>query len=86
VYKLALALGKTPCVCGDGPGFIVNRILGIYMNEAGKLAMEGNSIAVIDQALLEFGMPMGPFRLMDEGWRISHWNFLPIVNALYSRA
>ncbi|SPQ99078.1 unnamed protein product (mitochondrion) [Plasmodiophora brassicae] len=66
VYKLALDLGKTPCVCRDGPGFIVNRILGIYMNEAGILAMEGTPIAAIDKALLDFGMPMGPFRLMDE--------------------
>lgn len=60
-------LGKMPCVCNDAPGFVVNRILGIYINEAGLLAMEGNSIAAIEQALVDFGMPMGPFRLIDEG-------------------
>jgi 3-hydroxyacyl-CoA dehydrogenase/enoyl-CoA hydratase/3-hydroxybutyryl-CoA epimerase len=36
------------------------------MNEAGHLAMEGIPITEIDAALLKFGMPMGPFRLMDE--------------------
>ena len=45
---------------------MVNRILGIYMNEAGKLLLEGASITQVDKALLSFGIPMGPFRLMDE--------------------
>jgi 3-hydroxyacyl-CoA dehydrogenase/enoyl-CoA hydratase/3-hydroxybutyryl-CoA epimerase len=36
------------------------------MNEAGILAIEGNNLETIDNALLDFGMPMGPFRLMDE--------------------
>ena len=65
-YKFALDLGKIPVICHDGPGFIVNRILGIYMNEAGHLAMQGCDIETIDSALLSFGMPMGPFRLIDE--------------------
>lgn len=65
-YKLALDLGKVPIICGDCPGFVVNRILGIYMNEAGILAMEGQKLPHVDYALLDFGMPMGPFRLMDE--------------------
>eukprot|EP00474_Spongospora_subterranea_P001732 CRZ02190.1 hypothetical protein [Spongospora subterranea] len=66
IYKLALQLGKTPCICNDGPGFIANRVLGVYMNEAGRLAMEGNSIDTIDGLMVDFGMPMGPFRLIDE--------------------
>ena len=65
-YKLALDLGKIPVICGDCPGFVVNRILGIYMNEAGLCMMEGCPIDYVDRALLQFGMPMGPFRLMDE--------------------
>eukprot|EP00455_Lapot_gusevi_P041615 TRINITY_DN4847_c0_g2_i1.p1 TRINITY_DN4847_c0_g2~~TRINITY_DN4847_c0_g2_i1.p1 ORF type:complete len:763 (-),score=327.56 TRINITY_DN4847_c0_g2_i1:334-2622(-) len=65
-YQLALDLGKIPIVCGDCPGFVVNRILGIYIGEAGILAMEGQPIIHLDKALLAFGMPMGPFRLMDE--------------------
>jgi 3-hydroxyacyl-CoA dehydrogenase/enoyl-CoA hydratase/3-hydroxybutyryl-CoA epimerase len=59
-------LGKTVVVCRDGPGFIVNRILGPYMNEAGFLLEEGHSIGAIDKAMLKFGMPMGPLSLLDE--------------------
>ncbi|KAF0972104.1 hypothetical protein FDP41_009800 [Naegleria fowleri] len=67
IYKLALDLGKIPIVCHDGPGFIVNRILGIYMTEAGRLINDGGEIQQIDKVMVEqFGMPMGPFRLLDE--------------------
>ncbi|MGK2858995.1 MAG: 3-hydroxyacyl-CoA dehydrogenase NAD-binding domain-containing protein [Thermoanaerobaculia bacterium] len=59
-------LGKTVVVCKDGPGFIVNRILGPYMNEAGFLLEEGYSINAIDKALVKFGMPLGPLNLLDE--------------------
>lgn len=57
---------KTPVVVKDGPGFLVNRILGAYLNEAAYLFEEGLSIKDIDQAAIDFGMPMGPMRLMDE--------------------
>ena len=63
---LARKLGKTVVYCNDGPGFVVNRILGPYMNEAGFLLEEGSSIESIDQAMLDFGMPMGPVALLDE--------------------
>lgn len=66
VYAFALRLGKVPVVTTDGPGFLVNRILGLYMNEAGHLLGEGAFIEDIDKAAVEFGMPMGPLRLMDE--------------------
>ncbi len=59
-------LGKTVVLCNDAPGFIVNRILGPYMNEAGFLAAEGNSIESIDRAMVDFGMPIGPLALLDE--------------------
>jgi 3-hydroxyacyl-CoA dehydrogenase / enoyl-CoA hydratase / 3-hydroxybutyryl-CoA epimerase len=59
-------LGKTVVVCNDGPGFIVNRILGPYLNEAGHLLQEGNSIESIDQAMVDFGMPLGPLELLDQ--------------------
>jgi len=59
-------LGKTVVVCKDGPGFIVNRILGPYINEAGFLLEEGYSIEAIDKAMIDFGMPMGPLALLDE--------------------
>ena len=58
--------GKTPIVVKDGAGFYVNRILAPYMNEAGFLAMEGQPIDAIDKALIKFGFPVGPFKLLDE--------------------
>jgi 3-hydroxyacyl-CoA dehydrogenase/enoyl-CoA hydratase/3-hydroxybutyryl-CoA epimerase len=66
VHALALRLGKVPVVVRDGPGFVVNRILGPYLNEAGYLLGDGASIDQIDAAAKAFGMPMGPLRLIDE--------------------
>ena len=66
VANFARKLGKTVVICNDGPGFVVNRILGPYMNEAGFLLEEGNSIESIDKAIVDFGMPMGPMALLDE--------------------
>lgn len=66
VYAFAKRLGKVPVPVGDGPGFLVNRILAPYLNEAGHLLTEGASVEAIDGAARAFGMPMGPLRLMDE--------------------
>jgi len=66
VHALALRLGKVPVICEDGPGFLVNRILGPYLNEAGHLLSEGVAIEAIDEVAVDFGMPMGPIRLLDE--------------------
>jgi 3-hydroxyacyl-CoA dehydrogenase/enoyl-CoA hydratase/3-hydroxybutyryl-CoA epimerase len=53
-------------VTSDSPGFVVNRILGPYLNEAGWLLSDGATIEQIDGAAKSFGMPMGPVRLLDE--------------------
>ncbi len=66
VYQLALALDKVPVVVGDAPGFVVNRILGPYLNEAGFILGDGATIQEVDAAAKAFGMPMGPLRLIDE--------------------
>lgn len=66
LHALTVQLGKVPVVCGDGAGFVVNRILGPYLNEAGHLLADGSPVHEIDGAALKFGMPMGPLRLMDE--------------------
>jgi 3-hydroxyacyl-CoA dehydrogenase/enoyl-CoA hydratase/3-hydroxybutyryl-CoA epimerase len=66
VFKLARTLDKTPIIMNDGPGFLVNRILSPYLNEAGYLLADGAAVDAIDKALLDFGMPMGPLRLLDE--------------------
>lgn len=59
-------LGKTVIVVNDGPGFYTTRTLSAYMNEAGRLLDEGVSIEAIDQALVDFGFPVGPLTLLDE--------------------
>lgn len=67
VFELAKRMGKMPVSVKDGPGFLVNRLLLPYMAEAAFLMQEGMSIETVDKAFKkEFGMPMGPFALMDE--------------------
>lgn len=66
LHKWVLRVKKTPVIVKDGPGFLVNRILMPYLNEAGFLLEEGVSLKDLDQAALDFGMPMGPGRLLDE--------------------
>lgn len=61
----AKRIGKSPIVVGDGPGFLVNRVLLPYMNEALLLLEEGVPIKQIDRAATAFGMPMGPITLYD---------------------
>ncbi len=63
---LARRLGKTPVVVADSPGFVVNRILMPYLSEAMVLLAEGYPLAGIDAAMRRFGMPMGPFEVLDE--------------------
>jgi 3-hydroxyacyl-CoA dehydrogenase/enoyl-CoA hydratase/3-hydroxybutyryl-CoA epimerase len=59
-------LKKIPIVVRGSPGFLVNRLLMPYLNEAGVMLGEGVSVKQIDDSMLEFGMPMGPLRLVDE--------------------
>ena len=66
LYNWCMKAKKTPVVVKDGPGFLVNRILMPFMNEAGFLLEEGVPMKDIDDACLNFGMPMGPCRLLDE--------------------
>ena len=66
VVKLAKILGKTPIKVSECAGFLVNRILLPYLNESVKMFEEGEEIERIDALLTAFGMPMGPFTLVDE--------------------
>ena len=63
--KYAKRIGKMPVVVNDGPGFLVNRLLLPYMNEALELLSEGAEIKAIERAAKTFGMPMGPIELYD---------------------
>jgi 3-hydroxyacyl-CoA dehydrogenase / enoyl-CoA hydratase / 3-hydroxybutyryl-CoA epimerase len=73
IATFARKLGKLPVVVNDGPGFLVNRILMPYLGEAVAMLEQGGTIEEIDGALLQFGMPMGAFILLDEiGIDIAH--------------
>jgi 3-hydroxyacyl-CoA dehydrogenase/enoyl-CoA hydratase/3-hydroxybutyryl-CoA epimerase/3-hydroxyacyl-CoA dehydrogenase/enoyl-CoA hydratase/3-hydroxybutyryl-CoA epimerase/enoyl-CoA isomerase len=65
LVALARRIGKTPIVVRDCPGFLVNRILFPYLNEALVLLEEGAPPRDIDRAATAFGMPMGPILLHD---------------------
>ncbi len=59
-------IAKLPVIVRDSPGFLVNRVLFPYLLEAAELFENGVSAEEIDDALLQWGMPMGPLRLIDE--------------------
>jgi 3-hydroxyacyl-CoA dehydrogenase/enoyl-CoA hydratase/3-hydroxybutyryl-CoA epimerase len=63
---LASRIGKTPVLTADASGFLVNRVLIPYLAEALNVASEGAAIPNIDRAMKQWGMPMGPFELLDE--------------------
>jgi 3-hydroxyacyl-CoA dehydrogenase/enoyl-CoA hydratase/3-hydroxybutyryl-CoA epimerase len=62
----ARRLGKTVVVVRDCPGFLVNRILLPYLNEAARTVVDGAAIEQVERVIGGFGMPMGPFTLTDE--------------------
>lgn len=62
---LAKQMDKTPVICKDSPGFIVNRVARPYYIEALRLAEEGIDYSQSDNLLEATGFKMGPFRLMD---------------------
>ena len=71
--KLAKKIGKVAAVSGVCPGFIGNRMLSKRQEQANKLILEGANYWDVDDVLLEFGFPMGPFQMgdlagIDIGW------------------
>ena len=66
LIELTRKFGKTPVVCKDSPGFIVNRVARPYYIESLRLAEEGFAdFETIDRLLESKGFKMGPFKLMD---------------------
>ena len=59
-------IGREPIVVSDGPGFLVNRLLFPYLGEAMTLLREGTPADAIEKAAVQFGMAIGPLRMMDE--------------------
>ncbi len=70
LLMLCRHVGKTPILVNDSPGFVVNRVLMPYLDEAVRLAVErtarGQDLTVIDREMRSFGMPMGPLELLDQ--------------------
>lgn len=66
VYNFCKQLGKTPVMCKDAPGFIVNRVARHYYLEAMKLVEDGTAtFENVDEIMEATGFKMGPFKLMD---------------------
>ncbi len=73
VMALAVKIGKVPVVSGVCDGFIGNRMLSPRQQQANALIMQGANYWDVDEVLLEFGFPMGPFQMgdlagLDIGW------------------
>lgn len=73
--QLSKKLGKVGVLVGNCIGFVGNRMFGPYRREAQFLVEEGASVEAVDQALVDFGMAMGPLATgdlagLDVGWRI----------------
>jgi 3-hydroxybutyryl-CoA dehydrogenase len=84
VSQLAEHLGKVPIVVQDTPGFIVNRVLMPYLNEAARLVQEGVASAEDVDTAVQLGLqhPIGPLALID---LIGADIFVKIMDALASR-
>ena len=66
IYSLCKRLGKTPVICNDSPGFVVNRVARHYYLEAMRLVEKGiATIEEVDKIMEGTGFKMGPFKLMD---------------------
>ncbi|HKS04564.1 MAG TPA: 3-hydroxyacyl-CoA dehydrogenase NAD-binding domain-containing protein, partial [Chthoniobacterales bacterium] len=59
-------IAKVPVIVRDSPGFLVNRVLFPYLLDAAELFERGVDAEQMDRALVQWGMPMGPLRLIDE--------------------
>ena len=66
LLNFSAAIRKRPIVCRDNPGFVVNALLMPYFIGVLNYLEAGNPIEKIDDAMLSFGMPVGPIRLIDE--------------------
>ena len=77
--KLGRTLNKIAVLSGNAPGFIGNRMLAGYTRQAGEIILQGATPYQVDNAILGFGMPMGPFQMndlvgLDLGWRARKLN------------
>ena len=77
--RFAGALGKMPIRCKSAPGFLVNRALLPYILKGIEAMLDGGEADRIDEALVDFGMPMGPVELADQiGLDVTHDASVPL--------
>ena len=65
-YDFVQQLGKTPIVVNDSRGFYTSRVFGTFTKEGAAMLAEGVNPALIENAALSIGMPVGPLSVMDE--------------------
>ena len=65
-YDFVLQIGKTPIVVNDARGFYTSRVFGTFVNEGMALLGEGVPAALIENAGMQIGMPVGPLAVLDE--------------------
>ncbi len=83
IHSYATSLGMTPIFVQDTPGFLLNRLLVTYLNEALELLLDRVEINALDAAALQFGFPIGPLAQLDafgldvavEVGKTLYWNF-----------
>ncbi len=90
VMALSVKIGKVPVVSGVCHGFIGNRMLSPRQAQAHALIMEGANYWDVDEALLEFGFPMGPWQMadlagLDIGWHRDPNRIESVRDALCAR-
>ena len=66
LVSFAAAIRKRPIICKDNPGFVVNAVLFPYFGDSLSFIESGVPIEEVDRAFTQFGMPVGPIRLLDE--------------------
>ena len=81
----AAALGKTPIVVRDCPGFLVNRILTAYLLGGFRAMRDGADFRVMDQVMESFGWPMGPAYLQDVIGLDTLLRVVEVISAGYPR-
>lgn len=81
----AVAMGKTPIVVKDCPGFLVNRILTPYVIAFLQLLAEGADFAQVDRVMEAFGWPMGPAYLQDVIGMDTGAHVWKVISAGYSQ-
>ena len=66
LLNFAGIIRKRPIICNDNPGFVVNAVLFPYFMDAFDFLEKANPVEKVDEAFVQFGMPLGPIRLTDE--------------------